>query len=208
MIINNGEKWVAPKYKITQPLVIYDDNIDSYEGATIEENILSEEQKARLMEIEFTQMSEDEAIAYVRDGVGIVPDTRDGVDKLIDALIELAPDGETMGTILETAKEWRPGETCDRYTYLQHEGVLYKTIHPIRPHDTLSPPEAPHLYTRVGAIDGGGITVEEWRQPTGEHDAYKIGDKVLHNGQTWVCTLGDASGLNSWEPGVYGWEVA
>lgn len=57
------------------------------------------------------------------------------------------------------------------------------------------------------AIEGGEIAVEEWRQPTGAHDAYKIGDKVLHNGQTWVCTLGDGAGLNSWEPGVYGWEV-
>ena len=41
-----------------------------------------------------------------------------------------------------------------------------------------------------------------WKQPTGGHDAYKKGDKVTHNGKTWVSTA-DA---NVWEPGVYGWE--
>lgn len=43
--------------------------------------------------------------------------------------------------------------------------------------------------------------ISQWIQPTGGHDAYNTGDKVLHNGDTWESTL-DA---NVWEPGVYGW---
>ena len=43
---------------------------------------------------------------------------------------------------------------------------------------------------------------QPWKQPTGGHDAYKKGDKVTHNGKTWVSNV-DA---NVWEPGVYGWE--
>lgn len=44
-----------------------------------------------------------------------------------------------------------------------------------------------------------------WIQPTGAHDAYAIGERVTHNGQDWEVTQGDGSGLNSWEPGVFGW---
>jgi hypothetical protein len=47
----------------------------------------------------------------------------------------------------------------------------------------------------------GGIPA--WVQPTGSHDAYNIGDRVTHNGQTWTSTV-DA---NVWEPGVFGWDA-
>ena len=36
----------------------------------------------------------------------------------------------------------------------------------------------------------------------GAHDAYNIGDKVTHNGKTWVSDVDN----NVWEPGVYGWK--
>ena len=53
---------------------------------------------------------------------------------------------------------------------------------------------------------GEGTETEEfpaWVQPTGAHDAYSVGDKVSHNGQNWVSTVN----ANTWEPGVYGWDV-
>jgi len=43
-----------------------------------------------------------------------------------------------------------------------------------------------------------------WVQPTGGHDAYKMGDKVTYNGKNWVST----ANANVWAPGVYGWEEA
>ena len=209
MIFNDNGEWRLFRYEITYTERVYGDYTDGFpENSTVHEIVLTEEQQARLDEIQGVTMPEYDAVAYVRDGVGTVPDNRDDVDKLIDKLLELDPEGTaTSELIIEAAHEWRPGASYDRYVYVEHESVLYKTIHPIRPHETLSPVEAPHLYARIGAISGGEIIIEEWRQPTGEHDAYKIGDKVLHKGQTWVCTLGDGAGLNSWEPGVYGWEV-
>ena len=206
-MIFDGE-WRVTKYKITRTVVTYDDNPELYPDSTAEEIVLTAERSERLDEIRYTQMPQADAIAYVMDGIGTPPDNRDDVDKLIDKLLELDPEGTaTSELIIEAAHEWRPSASYDRYVYVEHESVLYKTIHPIRPHETLSPVEAPHLYARIGAISGGEIIIEEWRQPTGEHDAYKIGDKVLHKGQTWVCTLGDGAGFNSWEPGAYGWEV-
>jgi hypothetical protein len=45
-------------------------------------------------------------------------------------------------------------------------------------------------------------TILPWVQPTGAHDAYPLGAKVTHNGQTWENT---SSPANVWEPGVFGW---
>lgn len=38
----------------------------------------------------------------------------------------------------------------------------------------------------------------EWIQPLGAHDSYKRGEKVTHNGKTWVSN----SPNNVWEPGT------
>jgi hypothetical protein len=45
--------------------------------------------------------------------------------------------------------------------------------------------------------------IPDWVQPTGAHDAYQIGNKVKHNGSTWESTVN----ANTWEPGVYGWNL-
>lgn len=42
---------------------------------------------------------------------------------------------------------------------------------------------------------------QEWRQPTGAHDAYPEGWEVVHDGKTWAST----TPANVWEPGVSGW---
>ena len=45
----------------------------------------------------------------------------------------------------------------------------------------------------------------EWKQPTGGHDAYKIGDRVTYNGKVYESVI-DA---NVWAPDAYpqGWKV-
>jgi hypothetical protein len=48
-------------------------------------------------------------------------------------------------------------------------------------------------------VTGGGLPA--WVQPLGAQDAYALGARVTHNGQTW--TSGYAA--NVWEPGVFGW---
>ena len=45
--------------------------------------------------------------------------------------------------------------------------------------------------------------MEEWTQPEGSHDAYMEGDIVTHNGDTWISAIDN----NTWEPGVYGWDI-
>ena len=59
--------------------------------------------------------------------------------------------------------------------------------------------DAPSLFAKVLIPDTD--TIPEWEQPDSTNP-YAKGDKVTHNGKTWIST---ADG-NVWEPGVYGWE--
>ena len=45
----------------------------------------------------------------------------------------------------------------------------------------------------------------EYVQPTGAHDAYKIGDKITYNGKKYICKLDNCV----WNPDEYpaGWEL-
>lgn len=208
----DGTRWMLYKHKITytQTLEVYDDIISSYPADSVVEDVTLTPEQTKRLEAVTDEIPISDLIAFVMDDAdvpGMEGYRKNGAIKVLLSALTDDQAAANATLILKLAEEWQPDKGYERYVYIKHEDVLYKTIHPIRPHDTPPPPEAPHLYTRVGAIEGGEIAVEEWRQPTGAHDAYKIGDKVLHNGQTWVCTLGDGAGLNSWEPGVYGWEV-
>ncbi|UJQ87157.1 hypothetical protein SEA_BAILEYBLU_19 [Arthrobacter phage BaileyBlu] len=45
--------------------------------------------------------------------------------------------------------------------------------------------------------------IADWRQPTGSHDVYNVGDRVRYEGKVWTSTIA----ANVWAPGVYGWQV-
>lgn len=92
--------------------------------------------------------------------------------------------------------KYTPG---DRVSY---KGTLYKCIgstsHVSQP--SWAPDISPSIWVRV---DNPAEEWPEWRQPTGATDAYMTGAKVSHNEKHWICTVDN----NTWEPGVFGWEV-
>lgn len=56
--------------------------------------------------------------------------------------------------------------------------------------------EIEKLKVRITALENGEeteppVTEEypEFKQPSGAHDAYKINDKVIFNGQKYICTM-------------------
>jgi hypothetical protein len=46
------------------------------------------------------------------------------------------------------------------------------------------------------------VDIPDWVQPTGAHDAYRRGARVMFQGVVWENTGSDA---NVWQPGVFGW---
>ena len=81
----------------------------------------------------------------------------------------------------------------------EYDGTIYKVLQAHTSQDTWIPPDAPSLFAKV-LIPNENV-IPEWEQPDSTNP-YAKGDKVTHNGKTWIST---ADG-NVWEPGVYGWE--
>ena len=85
---------------------------------------------------------------------------------------------------------------------VQDDGILYTVLQAHTSQPDWKPADAPSLFAKVLIPDP--TVVPEWEQPESTNP-YSKGDKVAHNGKTWVS---DIDG-NVWEPGVYGWtEVA
>ena len=85
---------------------------------------------------------------------------------------------------------------------VQDDGVLYTVLQAHTSQPDWKPAAAPSLFAKVLIPDP--TVVPEWEQPDSTNP-YAKGEKVTHNGKTWVS---DIDG-NVWEPGVYGWtEVA
>lgn len=83
----------------------------------------------------------------------------------------------------------------DRVLY---NSILYKCLQAHTSQATWTPTDAPSLWAKV-LIPTPGV-IPDWEQPSSTNP-YSKGDKVKHNGKTWIS---DIDG-NVWEPGVYGW---
>ena len=116
--------------------------------------------------------------------------------QLIEQLAVTLAD-ETALTGVELFPVWTIGRAYAVDDRVQYGGTLYKCVQAHTSQADWTPDATPALWVVV-SID----EYPEWVQPTGAHDAYNIGDKVTHNGKTWVSDVDN----NVWEPGVYGWK--
>lgn len=98
--------------------------------------------------------------------------------------------------VIDLFPMWSIGITVSEGDRYQYEGKLYKCIQTHTTQADWTPDVTPALWVKVSLEEW-----PEWVQPTGAHDAYAKGDKVMHNSKKWTSDV-DA---NSWEPGVYGW---
>jgi len=86
-------------------------------------------------------------------------------------------------------------ETGDR---VQFDGKAYKVLQAHVSQTTWTPTDAPSLFAEILIPDPS--VIPDWVQP-GSTNPYMAGDKVKHNGKTWISDVDN----NVWEPGVYGW---
>lgn len=83
---------------------------------------------------------------------------------------------------------------------VQYNGVLYEVVKEHVSQENWKPDVTPSEYTKVISSISGEIP--EWEQPL-PTNAYKLGDRVKHNGRYYESTY---DGANVWEPGVVGEE--
>lgn len=127
--------------------------------------------------------------------------TRTEAKAVIAALVTLresATDEQALSVpVLYPA--WRSGVDYVAGQRVLCRGVLYKVLQNHTSQDDWAPDAAPSLFSRVLIPDGE--TIPEWVQPDSTNP-YAKGDKVTHNGKTWVSDYDN----NVWEPGVFGWK--
>ena len=95
--------------------------------------------------------------------------------------------------------EWKTGEQVAIGDIKSYQAKIYEVIQAHTTQSDWTPDVVPALWK---VFTPAGI-IPDWVQPQGGHDAYQMGDKVMHNGQVWESTINN----NVWEPGVYGWQI-
>ena len=93
---------------------------------------------------------------------------------------------------------WAAGQVYAAGYKVQRGGALYRCLQGHTAQADWTPDAAPSLWAKVLIPDPEMIP--EWEQPDSTN-TYSAGDKVTHNGKTWVSGIDN----NVWEPGVYGW---
>jgi hypothetical protein len=96
--------------------------------------------------------------------------------------------------------KWRINEYYEANEVFVKDGLLFRVIQTHTSQADWLPETTKSLYTAYRVP--GEIT--EWVQPTGAHDAYQTGEKVLYNGKTWESLIDN----NTWSPDAYpaGWK--
>lgn len=128
--------------------------------------------------------------------------TREHARKFINSLVELrnaATDPQAVAA-QEVYPTWRVEVNYIAGDRILYNDTLYKVLQDHVSQETWTPDVAVSVFAKVLIPDAD--TVYEWEQPDSTNP-YMNGDKVIHNGKTWVSTIDN----NVWEPGVYGWEV-
>ena len=83
----------------------------------------------------------------------------------------------------------------------KYDGKLYKVIQEHTSQEGWLPLELPALYLNMMPEN----VIPEWIQPTGSHDAYNVGDKVIYEGDVYESIIDG----NTWSPKDYpqGWKL-
>jgi len=108
---------------------------------------------------------------------------------------------ESLEVLTGIYKHYRPNKAYEAGEVFEYDSTLYKVVQPHTSQSDWLPDATPALYTPF--TPPGQVT--EWVQPTGAHNAYQAGDKVLFNGSTYESLIN----ANTWSPTAYpaGWQL-
>lgn len=110
----------------------------------------------------------------------------------------LTVDDNTALRMVEFYPEWTSDTAYSAGYKVQYGGKLYKCLTAHASQADWTPDASPSLWAKVLIPDPD--VIPEWEQPDSTNP-YMQGDKVTHNGKTWVSDIDN----NVWAPGVYGW---
>ena len=116
---------------------------------------------------------------------------------LVEKAVQSLDDADALDG-KELYPEWETGTAYEIGVRVRYAGDLWRCLQAHTAQDAWTPSAAPSLWAKVLIPDPE--VIPEWEQPWSTNP-YMAGDKVKHNGKTWVSSIDN----NVWEPGVYGW---
>lgn len=138
-----------------------------------------------------------EAFAIITDGATPSVPEAYAIHDAIGTATETLSD-EDAARCAALYSEWSENSEYAVGDRRRYHDTLYKCLQRHTAQAAQNPESAPSLWAKVLIPDPE--VIPEWEQP-GSTNPYMIGDKVRHNGKTWVSTVDN----NVWEPGVFGW---
>ena len=135
----------------------------------------------------------EKEIEAVREAEAQAADSEISVELLKEDLRGKVDKGELPGNVdkyLTLYPYFRVNREYKVEDIFRFKGELYEVIQAHTSQVDWMPNELPALYKRVRQ------EIEQWVQPTGAHDAYGMGERVIHNGHLWE-SLHES---NIWEP--------
>ena len=108
---------------------------------------------------------------------------------------------EDLAELVYLYPKWGSGLSVKVGDLYGHLGTLYEVIQAHTTQADWNPDVVPALFKAKTVI----AVIPNWVQPTGGHDAYNIGDKVIFEGKTYESTIN----ANVWSPKAYpqGWKL-
>ena len=112
---------------------------------------------------------------------------------------ELSP--EDLEGMVDLYDEYKINFAYKKDDIFKYQGKLYKVIKGLTSQENWKPDETPSEYL---SLMPEGV-IPEWVQPTGAHDAYNKGDKVIFEGDVYESLIDG----NTWSPVGYpeGWKL-
>lgn len=114
---------------------------------------------------------------------------------------------EVMQELINAYPSWESGISVTVGELYSYNNKLYEVVQSHTTQADWTPDNTPALFNEVTPkhTEGGEEIVAEWKQPTGAHDAYDTGDKVLYKGKIYKSKIDN----NAHSPEAYpdGWEL-
>lgn len=209
------EGWKPFKKSITykETVQVFDESDESYQDKQdmmSADIALTEEQLRRLETIKFiSSMGVEDVQKYVFDNVVEDPDlvevhseikAEETMQKLARLIRWDEITTEEMLDLIDDFKEYVVDSFYVTGDIFSLNNQLYQVLQPHTSQEDWQPDQTPALYRAIAPPS----VIPEWKQPTGAHDAYNKGDKVLFSGKVYESLIDG----NTWSPSTYpqGWK--
>lgn len=150
-------------------------------GVRVEFDLTKDELKTLIDKVEKTETVEEAKERIVKDYIKE----------------ELKQDPSRLNELKSLVDRWSVDSLYKTGDIVTYNGTLYTVIQDHTSQSDWVPDSTPSLYKKTNSTtENTDAVLQEFTQPTGAHDSYKNGDKVIFNNKVYESIIDD----NVWSP--------